>query len=130
MSDLSDHDLALLRRLTGRIIPASAEYDAPGADDAAIFEDIAALLRPKAGVLRGLLDAGDAALDDLRQSQPAALAVLMSAVAQGYYRDARVMRALDMEPRPPFPEGYTVDDGDWSLLDPVRARPPVWRAPG
>ena len=37
------------------------------------------------------------------------------------------MRSLDMEPRPPFPLGYTLEEGDWSLLDPVRARPKFYR---
>ncbi len=44
-----------------------------------------------------------------------------------YYRDDRVMRSLDMELRPPFPGGFTVEQGDWSLLDPVRSRPKLWR---
>jgi hypothetical protein len=32
-----------------------------------------------------------------------------------------------MEARPPFPQGFSVEQGDWSLLDPVRARAPMWR---
>jgi hypothetical protein len=35
-----------------------------------------------------------------------------------------------MEPRPPFPEGFEVEEGDWSLLDPVRARPKLYRDAG
>ena len=46
---------------------------------------------------------------------------------QCYYRDDRVMRSLGMEPRPPFPKGYEVAQGDWSLLEPVKARDPFWR---
>ena len=48
-------------------------------------------------------------------------------VLQCYYRDDRVMRSLDMEVRPPFPKGFEVEQGDWSLLDPVRARPKLFR---
>jgi hypothetical protein len=44
-----------------------------------------------------------------------------------YYRDDRVMHSLGQEPRAPFPKGHEVEQGDWSLLDPVRARPPIWR---
>jgi len=44
-----------------------------------------------------------------------------------YYRDDRVMRSLGLEPRSPFPKGHVVEQGDWSLLDPVKARPPIWR---
>jgi len=34
---------------------------------------------------------------------------------------------LGMEARPPFPHGYTLEQGDWSLLDAVRKRLPFWR---
>jgi hypothetical protein len=44
-----------------------------------------------------------------------------------YYRDDRVMRSLGQEPRAPFPKGHVVEQGDWSLLDPVRARPRMYR---
>jgi hypothetical protein len=37
------------------------------------------------------------------------------------------MQSLGLEPRPPFPKGHVVEQGDWSLLDPVRARPPMYR---
>jgi len=37
------------------------------------------------------------------------------------------MRAIGMELRPPFPRGFEVAQGDWSLLDPVRARGRIWR---
>jgi hypothetical protein len=35
---------------------------------------------------------------------------------------ARVLEALDLEPRPPHPEGYATVEGDLSLLEPVRRR--------
>ena len=41
-----------------------------------------------------------------------------------------VMRSLGMEPRPLFPKGFEVEQGDWSLLDPVRARPKLYRDAG
>ena len=44
-----------------------------------------------------------------------------------YYRDGRVMAALGLEPRPPFPLGHTLEAADPALLDPVRARAPFWR---
>ena len=52
---------------------------------------------------------------------------LISVVAQCYYRDRRVMSSLGIEVRPPFPKGYEVAQGDWSLLDPVRARAAFYR---
>jgi hypothetical protein len=36
------------------------------------------------------------------------------------------MRSPGQEPRPPFPEGHVIEQGDWSLLDPVRERVPMW----
>ena len=39
----------------------------------------------------------------------------------------RVIAALDLEPRPPHPQGFTMPENDLSLLDPVRARGRLWR---
>jgi len=44
-----------------------------------------------------------------------------------YYRDERVMQSLNMDNRPAFPQGYEVEQGDWSLLDPVKKRAPFYR---
>ena len=55
------------------------------------------------------------------------VATLSRVVLACYYRDDRVVRSLGLEPRPPFPLGHTLEQGDWSLLDPVRARPKMWR---
>jgi hypothetical protein len=140
MPDLSRKEVDFLRRLVGAMIPAAPAYDAPGADDPAIFEDIVAALQDSGALLQGLLadlaagapgaiSAADveAEFDRLRQNYAAAFAAIIAAVAQCYYRDDRVMRALGMEPRPPFPKGYEVVEGDWPLLDAVRRRPPIWR---
>ena len=37
------------------------------------------------------------------------------------------LRSLGIELRAPFPKGHVLPDGDWSLLDPVKARPPSLR---
>ena len=132
-----------LRAIAAEIIPASAEFDVPGADDPAIQADILATLGRDAVLVREALDelarlAGQpfASLDpaqreavatQLRAKGGAAVAALTRVVLQCYYRDDRVVRSLGLEPRPPFPKGHVLEDGDWSLLDPVRARPPFWR---
>jgi choline dehydrogenase-like flavoprotein len=64
---------------------------------------------------------------ELRAKGGAAVATLTRVVLQCYYRDDRVVRSLRLEPRPPYPKGHVLEDGDWSLLDPVRARSPLWR---
>ena len=63
----------------------------------------------------------------VREAGGQSLLHLSQIILQCYYRDDRVMRSLDMEVRPPFPKGFAVEQGDWSLLDPVRARPKLYR---
>ena len=63
----------------------------------------------------------------LRAASDAAVGVLTRLVLLCYYRDDRVMISLGLEPRAPFPKGHVLEQGDWSLLDPVRARKPFWR---
>jgi hypothetical protein len=132
-----------LRIVAGTIIPASAEFAVPGADDPAIQADIAATLGRDTGLVREALDqlarlAGSplADLDRVRREAVAlewrarggaAVVTLTRVVLQCYYRDDRVVRSLGLEPRPPYPKGHVLEDGDWSLLDPVRARAPMWR---
>jgi hypothetical protein len=132
-----------LRAIAGMMIPSSMEFDVPGADDPAIQADIVATLGRDAGQVRKALDelerlAGSslARLDPARQEKVAmelrakggaAVATLTRVILQCYYRDDRVVRSLGLEPRPPYPKGHVLEDGDWSLLDPVRERPSMWR---
>jgi len=128
-----------LRTVAAMMIPASEVYKVPGADDAAIQADILATLgrdtkRVAAALdyLARLADGPLAALDaerreavarEFRASGGVAAATLIRVVLQCYYRDDRVLRSLGLELRPPFPKGHVLPDGDWSLLDPVKARP-------
>jgi hypothetical protein len=125
------------------IVPASSEYNVPGADDAAIQADMLATLGRDTPMVREALDhlarlAGmplanldaarrDAVATQFRASGGAAAATLTRVVLQCYYRDDRVLRSLGLELRPPFPKGHELEQGDWSLLDPVKARPPTLR---
>jgi hypothetical protein len=140
MTDASETDLAVIRRLVGRIIPASSDYGVPGADDDLIFADIMETLRPNLAALNDLLASLDSTaierapasdidglIQRLQEPFAPALGLLIAVVAQCYYRDDRVMRSLEMEARPPYPKGFEVEAGDWSLLDPVRARSSIWR---
>src|SRR5229473_1600521 len=99
-----------LQRLAGVMVPASAEYGVPGADDAAIFADILASLdrdRPAVRTALAMLReiaGGDVAGLDVAAAQAAAMTLLGRggplitalgrAVLQCYYRDPRVLRAL------------------------------------
>lgn len=140
---LTEAELADLRCLAGMIIPASAKYGVPGADDGTIFSDIVKSIgrehndvRTALSRLRALAAGPFAALDAARRGEVAAtlrtdgggaVGVLTRIVLLCYYRDDRVMVSLGLEARPPFPIGHVLEQGDWSLLDPVRARKPFWR---
>jgi len=128
----TDAERAGLATIAGLIIPASDEHGVPGADDPAIMEEIIAAAAPlRAHLTEALLAvdglAAEALGERFRRLFPEAAKLIQTMVVECYYRDARVMLALGMEPRPPFPLGYEIEQGDWSLLDPVRARPPMWR---
>ena len=141
--DLNPEQVRDLRALAGTIIPASSAYGVPGADDDDIFNDILRSLgRDRDDICRALaylatLSGGAfAELGSARRTEVAAafretagapLTALVRVVLLCYYRDDRVMRSLGQEPRPPFPKGHVVEQGDWSLLDPVRARPSMYR---
>ena len=132
-----------LRCIAGLMIPVSETYGVPGADDPAIFADIITSLgrdfiavRQALAELATLSGGAFADLDATRRKAVVASfrarggalpAALTRVVLQCYYRDDRVVRSLGLEPRPPFPRGHTLEQGDWSLLDPVRARPKMWR---
>jgi hypothetical protein len=145
-SGLTPAELRDLRRLAGFMLPPSADYRVPGADDAAIFADIVGSLgRDRDDVRKGLamlreMAGGDFATIDEAKAEAAAMALLGRSgpviialgrsVLQCYYRDDRVLMSLGLKPEPPFPRGNTVEPGDWSLLEAVRNRPPMWRDVG
>ena len=52
---------------------------------------------------------------------------LIKTVVQFYYQDDRVLKSLEIDPRPPYLLGHEVEQGDLSLLEPVRARGEIFR---
>ncbi len=123
---LSPAESLKLRRIAGLMIPADVALGVPGADDPVIFDDIVSSLGCDAAAVKAALAGVDMTLDDLHSDRPEIL-VLGRAVLQCYYRDDRVVRSLGLEPRAPFPLGHVLEQGDWSLLDPVRGRAKMWR---
>jgi len=127
-----------LRTVAAMIVPASDEYKVPGADDPAIQSDMLATLgRDRAQVAQALDHLARLAGKPLADLEPAkraaiatefratggaAAATLVRVVLQCYYRDDRVLRSLGLELRAPFPKGYVLQEGDWALLNPVKAR--------
>jgi hypothetical protein len=140
---LTANEIRSLRCVAGMMIPASAAHGIPGADDDVIFADIvdsigrdAALVKQALQRLDTLVDRVFADVDHARRQTAVAalqaaggeeLTALTRVIVQCYYRDDRVMHSLGMDVRPPFPKGFEVEQGDWSLLDPVRTRAPFYR---
>jgi hypothetical protein len=140
---LSDSEIRALRDIAGTMIPEDSSLGMPGADDPAILADIArsvgrdlarvreavaAIAATSGGAFAGLdRDAREALINDYHADGGAAAATLGRVVLAAYYRCDRVLLALGHEARAPFPKGYVVEQGDWSLLDAVRGRAPFWR---
>lgn len=136
---LSQTEMATLTAVAGMMIPPSTAHAVPGADDPSIIADLADTLgRDLTALQRALAALGaDFATqpDPVREARAAAfraaggadLALLTRLILQAYYRDDRVVRSLGREARPPFPLGNSIEPGDWSLLEPVKARAPFWR---
>lgn len=144
-SSLTQREQQTLRMLVAEMIPAHALYGVPGADDPAIFADLLDVVEASPDPVRAVLAALDAACGQpyfelsapqrdviarrFLERPPREFNAFFPFVVQCYYRDERVMRSIGMEVRSPFPKGYELEQGDWSLLDAVRARPKVWRDP-
>lgn len=140
---LSPGEQEALLCVVGHMIPPSTEFGAPGAADPRIFADIVSsvgkdlaalrqalqLLLEKAGGRLAALPPADQwrLLAEFRTGHPDLAGVVEAVTARCYYRDDRVMASIGMDVRPPFPLGYPVVQGDWSLLEPVRSRGKIYR---
>jgi len=129
-SGLSAEEVGLLRQVAGLMIPQSEAFGVPGADDPIIFADVLASLGRDLPAIREALSL----IKQAQQSDAAALAAmltstrpdlctsLVSVITRCYYRDNRVMNSIGMAVRAPFPEGFSIEPSDLTLLDPVKAR--------
>ncbi len=146
-SPFSPAQSATLNALMNLLIPASADGRMPAASSLGLYDDLRSLsASARSNLERGLdwLDAqsarqhdrtfaelsGPAAIalvDNLRHEDAAFINAFTLQTTGRYLQHEQVMNALGLEPRPPWPKGYEVPQGDWSLLDPVRQRGAVWR---
>lgn len=141
-SPLTADETSALRAIAGTMIPPDPALGMPGADDPAILADIVRTIgRDLAAVRKAVAEIGEkaaGAFGDRSQDEREALvngycaagghpaAALGRVILAAYYRDDRVLLAIGHEARAPFPKGHVVEQGDWSLLDPVRRRAPFW----
>ena len=143
----SKEETETLATLVGMMIPASTKYDVPGADDDTILTEIISTARQNSEtIVEGLKaleaeaqrehnapfpglthDVRMSIVEQFQETSQRLMANITAITVQCYYRDPRVMESLGMEARPPYPEGFELEQGDWSLLDPVRDRGKIWR---
>ena len=140
---LTAAEILVLGAIAATMIPEDAALGMPGADDPAILDDIARSLGRDLPLIREALaavaaksggafaaldrDGREALINDWYAGGGAPAVALGRVIVGAYYRDDRVLLALGHEARAPFPKGYVLEQGDWSLLDVVRGRQPFWR---
>ncbi|KAJ53963.1 hypothetical protein ACMU_04860 [Actibacterium mucosum KCTC 23349] len=133
---LTQAEVQTFTTIAGLMVPASATHNVPGADDPSIMAEIVddANTHAIGGVKNALaaweaLDAPDDAgrVAEFLDDHGAEAALLQAVVNRVYYRNDAVMASLGMEARAPFPKGFEVEEHNWSILDPVRAKEPLWR---
>lgn len=144
---LSAEELEGFAALLDAIIPPSRERGLLGAGEAGLAGE----LDEKTPELRPVLRQGLAALDEkargrgadgfaalapaeraatlreLDEADPGFLPGLLYHAYARYYQHPRVLEALGLEARAPFPGGYELEPLDPERLAAVRSRPRFWR---
>lgn len=144
---LTSEERQILKVIVNEIIPADDQFRVPGAADPDIFTRILTLANQFEEPLKnGLIALNRQSVDrfqtsfiestaieqsnlmrELRDSGNTFVRIVLSITLQSYYQDPRVLESVDLETRAPHPQGYNVEQGDWSLLDPVRKRQKFYR---
>jgi hypothetical protein len=133
---------SVLACVLDEIVPPSADGRMPGAGALGLADAVERFVA-NAGALSGLANGLDAlaaqGFPTLPREQRAAALAAFAARETGfvpglifptytsYYQHPRVYHALGLDPRPPHPQGYTLEAGDFAKLEAVRARGPIWR---
>jgi len=111
-----------LDALLDELIPASSDSGLPSAGSLGLAEAVEEALPG----LRPILTSG-AGLEDLGQEHPELLAGLVFQTYVHYYQHPQVQEVLGLEGRPPYPQGYTLENGDLGPLEAVRQRGRLYR---
>jgi hypothetical protein len=144
----SDAQRTALTGVLDAVIPPSADGRLPGAGELGLAREIEEKLGAMCAFTARGLDALDAlarergatgfaalaaparaqVLDAHAATDPGFLPGLVFQVYSAYYQHPRVQRGLGLEPRPPHPQGYALEQPDLdALLAPVRARARLYR---
>jgi hypothetical protein len=138
----------LLRHILNRLVPASDDF--PGAGDLGVATYVDTVVG-RSAELKQLFSQGlthiamisqaqqaqefsdltndqkDAVLRQVETLHPAFFEALVQHTYSGYYSHPTVIRLLGLEARPPQPRGYHLEPLDFTLLDNVKQRGPLYR---
>lgn len=129
------------------LIPASADGRMPAARTLGLYDNVATMraadrtlfeqgladLDTRATLLHGAAFArvslvqAKALVDQLRDERSAFVQSFMAQTVGRYVSHPVVMPLIGLEPRPLWPKGNVVAEGDWSLLDVVKQRAKIYR---
>jgi hypothetical protein len=70
-----------------------------------------------------------AAINACKLADVRAFSAFVTHALRAYYTDRAVLACIGAGAVPPFPEGNALGDDDWTLLEPVYERGPIWRQP-
>lgn len=138
---LTESERAALAAVLDELLPASKDGRLPSAGEIELAVHVEVLMSRIPAVapviVEGLRAAGEIAaaparervalIEGIEQRDPSFFLALLFLAYSSYYQHPRVIAALGLEPRPPHPQGYTMNPLDLTLLDPVRRRPAMWR---
>ena len=136
-----------LDALMDLMIPASRDGRMPSARSLDLYADTAGLSAKDAALLHGGLPeiearaqaahgasfaqlraaAATAVVNEMRARHPDLIHAFTLNTTARYLKHATVMPLIGLEPRPPWPKGHVVAEGDWSLIEVVRQRPRIYR---
>lgn len=134
-------DAAFMQAFLDLVIPPSDDSKLPGAGSLGLSSELADALAANSGVVSGLQAVHEAALEqdpaglaalapaarlELVETQlgphPALMATITHQLYLAYYQHPTVLQGLGQPPRPPFPEGYTVEETDPRLIEVLQER--------
>lgn len=66
-------------------------------------------------------------IEELHRAEPSVVRALITRTASLYYMDDLIMTLLGLQARAPYPDGNSMPETDWSILEPVKQRGGSWR---